>query len=823
MKTKLKKIISGCLSGIMLFSAMPMLIGSAAEEATVTWLMTTESEKWKNMGELSTTQWDNDTSLYIDVDQTTTYQQLEADPWGGCFNERGWNYMQKYLNETQIDEIMQALFGEEGLKMTAARMPIASSDYAIDMYSFTDQPDETATITRPDGSTFTTAVDYDMSTFNIDRDKELLIPYINAALELQPDLRIWASPWSPPYWMKADDSSWSNPRSVKSGGHYIGTPEMYSAYAEYFKKFIEAYREENIDIVGVAPQNEPTINTGYSSCIWTGVQLRDFIKDYLGPAMNDLGVEIYLGTFTDSADNRADPAMNDPEAAKYIDGVAFQWWSWWKARSVYNLGYDGRMLQSETMCGDGYNNWWYAENQFDLMWTYFESGIKEYYLWNMVLDTNGTRGGTNTTGGWYQNAPITVNTTNNTYNINPQYYQFKHFSHFIEPYARRIKTGGNYDGPYSLSKHQGDSQYTSELHEIAFQNPNGDNVLLVKNGSNSEKTVAINFNGRKIKPTLAAHSISTFVISGTATGDHDMTDFLKKSDTFTLTNAESGMLLSVDGDVPGREVDLIQWRSMDEVNQSWYFEQGNGENVKLYNAKTQLLVGVFGGSTAANAKTTTWNDTGTADQQWTVETVEKDDVLYSALKNAKSGLYMSTSNSAAAAAIVQTVKPANGFTDAQLWKLEMLESIEIDKSKLQEQYDEYKDFDVSGYTQDSASAFTEALENAKAVLDDQDATQKAVDNALGTLEGAIANLKRPEPTKYLIGDVDFDGEVKLKDALLVQKYVTRLTSFTDIQKFVANTYEKDTAINLKDVLIIQKFVAGIENGSYINTWQAMPE
>jgi glucosylceramidase len=109
-------------------------------------------------------------------------------------------------------------------------------------------------------------------------------------------------------------------------------------------------------------------------------------------------------------------------------------------------------------------------------------------LWNMVLDETGK-----STGNWKQCSPVVVDKTTRTITYNPQYYVFKHFSYYVQPGAHLLNVDGNY----------GD--------RAAFVNPNGDTVLVIKNRSDQDLSVTIDFNGEEIKPTLPAHSFNTFV------------------------------------------------------------------------------------------------------------------------------------------------------------------------------------------------------------------------------------------------------------------------------------------------------------------------
>lgn len=638
-------------------AAAPTVSLAADTAGEVKWVMSQNGNYMQDKGTLATTAWDadNHSELYIDVDENITYQEMAQNIWGGCFNERGWHKLMQ-LTEEERNHILDLLFDPdetEGLHLTMARMPIASSDYAMDMYSFDETED-----------------DYDLKDFSIDRDKEKLIPYIKAALERQPNLKIWASPWSPPWWMKqnADGSR----RTEKNGGFIEYTDANMKTYAQNFKKFIEAYDAEGIEIYMVSPQNEPTMNTPYSSCVWTGEQLRGFIKDYLGPEMQKLGVQIYLGTFTNSDDSRVAPTLTDNDARKYISGITYQWWSYNKARSLYHTGFNQGMMQSETMCGDGKNNWQYAEYQFDEMYMYFTNGISAYTMWNMVLEWDGVNPGGNNTAPnpWHQNAPITVNETTKQYSINPHFYEIKHYSDAVKPNARRIESGGNYDMPYKLtqdSDKEWDSVYSAELREIAFRNVDGTISLLVKNGSNQDKNVDINFNGRKVNVTIPAHSINTFTTQGTPlTGNEtDMREVVPQDEIVTIKNVGNGQVFCVDGGGTASLSNIISWDYSGQLNQQWYLQPSkvNGQDtVKMVNMKNFSVAAINGGTSNIGERLILWPDTGEENQNWFME--KSGDYWKFRHTN---GLYLTMANEAKAA---QAVQMEANDSNLQLWQVE---------------------------------------------------------------------------------------------------------------------------------------------------------
>jgi glucosylceramidase len=307
------------------------------------------------------------------------------------------------------------------------------------------------------------------------------IPFIKAAIAIRPDLKLWGVPWSPPSWMKSNNSL--------VGGWIKTDSQTMNALALYFEKYVQAYKGQGINLYMVMPQNEPGYETGYSSCRYDGNILRDFIKNYLGPkfAQDNINCQIWLGSLPNSDMTYVNPSMIDSAAKAYIQGAGFQWEGANAAHQVYNAYSDVRLMQTETKCGNHENNWSYAEEQFDLMRSYFDSGVNSYMLWNMVLDETGL-----STAAWAQCSPIVVNKSSKIVTYNPQFYMFKHFSSYVKPGACSIDSVGNY----------GDC--------VAYMNPNGENVLVVENKTANALAVAINFNGQKIKPTLPAHSFNTF-------------------------------------------------------------------------------------------------------------------------------------------------------------------------------------------------------------------------------------------------------------------------------------------------------------------------
>lgn len=366
--------------------------------------------------------------------------------FGGCFNELGHVALMK-LSEPKRRELLLDLFGEteEGCHLNFCRLPIGANDYSLDWYSLDEVKD-----------------DYELEHFSIDRDREHLVPYIKAALALNPELKLFASPWSPPAWMKDPP--------VYNWGKLIKTDRNLRSYASYFIRFIQEYRKEGIAIDQVHVQNEPVANQKFPSCMFTGSELRLFIRDYLGPQLRSSGLdtELWLGTInapgcdyrrlifdkwaTEDYDYFANEVLSDPKARQYIAGVSYQWGGKIAIQRTYESWGDRiRLMQSENECGFGDNTWEYARYVWTMLKHYIANGAESYMYWNLILEGDGR-----STWGDPQNAMVTIKLETDSYTLNPDYYAMKHFSSIIQRGARRLGL-----------------QQSAAGDALAFRNPDG--------------------------------------------------------------------------------------------------------------------------------------------------------------------------------------------------------------------------------------------------------------------------------------------------------------------------------------------------------------
>lgn len=406
----------------------------------------------------------------VTVNEANAYQTW--DGFGGAFNELGWSY----LTTTALQqEALQLLFGEDGCHFAWGRIPMGSSDYAMDRYTLDETANDTA-----------------MANFSIDRDKQKLIPYIKAAQAINPDLRFWASPWTPPTWMKASPyQTPGNPVNAFDGGSMKSDEATLNAFAQYFVKFIAAYANEGIKIDYVAPQNEPNYSQNYPSCIWSPSTFTTFVGQYLGPALASANptAQIMLGTMSNNGGNAdvavANAALADATAKNYFKVIGVQW-GMSDANQVNNLKSKAGNMPiwlSEHKCGGqpganvaaAPNDINYAKESWGYIRDAMKNGLTAYNSWNMVLDKGGK--GIDNTRVWAQNALLVADAGQLI--KTPVYYVFRHFSQFVAPGAKRVDASG------------GDA--------VAFENPDGSLVAIMYNsgGANSSYVVAIG--GKKLQ------------------------------------------------------------------------------------------------------------------------------------------------------------------------------------------------------------------------------------------------------------------------------------------------------------------------------------
>ena len=447
----------------------------------INWVCSTEQNKWIKKDSIKLN--DIKDATQFDIEVLTDHKQQTMDGWGGCFNELGWQALLT-LPVKEREKVIKEFFDpNEGLKYNICRMPIGANDYSYTWYS----------LNETDG-------DFEMKDFNIERDKNILIPYIKAAMKYRPDLKIWASPWSPPTWMKTNKHYANKPDSyndlteanaVKSGDQFIQKKEYLSAYALYLAKFVTAYHNQGINVYAIHFQNEPYTYNQWPNCSWTAHAMRDFISIYLGPKfVNDkIPAQIWFSTINNGNVAVFDTVLSQPEVRKYISGVGFQYEGRNAVAEVAKKYPELNRMQTETPCGDGTFDWKAAESTFGNIKWYVDKGVRSYMYWNMILDNTGE-----STWGWRQNAQVTIDKITKKVTYTPEFYIFKHLSYFVTPGSVKLETKGRY---YDV---------------LAFVTPEGKIILVTINTSDKPTSLKIKVGSKSFDVTLPQKSFNTLTM-----------------------------------------------------------------------------------------------------------------------------------------------------------------------------------------------------------------------------------------------------------------------------------------------------------------------
>jgi len=475
-------------------------LASAAQQGKVEWVSTTENSNWEIQKSLKTTPAKGNADAVIEIGKPL--QTIKG--FGGCFNELGWTSL-SLLSEQDRQSIFKELFRPGyGANFTICRMPVGANDFSLKWYSY----DET------DG-------DFDMKNFNIANDLQTLVLFIKSAQKYNPALKLWASPWSPPQWLKKnkhyaaamvpskakikeyadkgfkmDGMDFSNVENGLKEGQagkegtdmFIQEDQYFKAYALYFSKFIDAYKKEGINIGMVMPQNEFNSAQIFPSCTWTAQGLSKFVS-FLGPAMEQKNVDVFFGTMERANEKLVDTILTTPASGKYIKGVGFQWAGKGAIAGIHQRYPDLTLYQSEQECGDGKNDWKYCKYTWGLMKHYFNSGANAYMYWNISLVQGGI-----SHWGWKQNSLVSVDTVTKKFSYNHEYYLLKHLSHYVQPGAKLLSINGE------------------QKNMLAFKNPDSSIIIILQNDDPADKTVTLKIGDKMISPLLKADSFNTLII-----------------------------------------------------------------------------------------------------------------------------------------------------------------------------------------------------------------------------------------------------------------------------------------------------------------------
>lgn len=412
-------------------------------------------------------------TLTVNLDKT--FQSIIG--FGGAFTEAA-AYTLARMQPQKRQEIVKKYFDrEEGLGYNLGRVHINSCDFALSNYTYVEENDT------------------ELKTFDISHEKRWVFPFIKDAIKARNGkISLLASPWSPPAWMKTNGE-------MNNGGQLI--PKYRKTWAQYYAKYIKAMSSEGFDIFAITVQNEPSAVQTWDSCIYSAKEEGHFVRDYLGPVLKKEGlsyVKIYIWDHNrDIIVERAKVVLDDPQAAKYIYGVANHWYvseAFENLSKVHEMYPDKHILFSEG-CQEGglhLDSWLTGERYARNMIGDFNNWQEGWLDWNLILDETG---GPNHVGN-YCDAPIIADTKTGKIHYNSSYYYIGHFSKYVKPGAKRIEVRllGN-----------------TTIKSVGFVNEDGSISLIVMNETDKDERFQVEIKREFIQYSLKAHSIVTFLFN----------------------------------------------------------------------------------------------------------------------------------------------------------------------------------------------------------------------------------------------------------------------------------------------------------------------
>ncbi|MEU1895436.1 ricin-type beta-trefoil lectin domain protein [Streptomyces pristinaespiralis] len=549
----------------------------------------------------------------ITVDENTRYQTFTGG--GASFTDTAAWLMKGSgaLSQATRDATMRKLFSPtDGIGLSFVRNPMGGSDLARFGYTYND---------LPAGQT-----DPSLSRFSIAHDLQDVLPLTKQAEQLNPSLTLVASPWTAPAWMK--DSGQLNGGWLKA--------ENYGTYADYFVKYLQAWRDQGVPVDYVTAQNEPTCCGGYPSMSWNASGLAYFTKSELLPKLANAGLPTKVLAHDwnwDTYDAYAAQTVNDAAVRSHPNFGGVAWHGYGgnvsKQTDVHNQYPQLDAFQTEHSGGT-----WIANQQREDMMNiidYTRNWAKSVTKWSLAVDQNRGphNGGCGTCDGL-----ITVHNGDSRHgqvDFTIEYYTMGHLTKFVKPGAHRIASTGS-----------------SAVPNVAWRNPDGSKALIAYNDSSSAQTMTVNWGGQRYTYSLPGRTSATFTWSGGQSGGSEQSGALvglggKCLDVAGGSSADGTAVqlwdcngsaaqrwtLRSDGSVQalGKCLDVTSGSTSDGAKvqlytcngsgaQQWRHEAGSGD---LVNVPADKCLDASDNSSANGTRAQIWSCTGAANQKWRLQ------------------------------------------------------------------------------------------------------------------------------------------------------------------------------------------------------------
>ena len=403
------------------------------------------------------------------VDPGKAFQEILG--FGGALTEATAETLAKLPPEARNRILSDYFDPVTGHGYALCRVSINSCDFALGNYACADQPG-----------------DHTLSSFNINRDLKHIVPMLRQALEYSGNrLRILASPWSPPAWMKTN--------AAMNGGGRLKA-DCRAAWALHYVKFIQAYAAAGVPIWAISVQNEPDASQRWDSCLYSAEEERDFVRDHLGPALEKAGlahVKIVIWDHNrDQLVHRASVMYSDPEASRYVWGSGMHWYVQDKFDNVrlhHDAWPDKHILFTEGCqeCGTHLGSWAVGERYARSIIADLNRWTEGWIDWNLVLNE---AGGPNHVSNLCS-APVIVETANGTVHHLSSWYSIGHFSRTLSPGSHRILCATTHD----------------DLEAVAALRPDGQVGIVILNATDRPRQIKLHTPTTTASIALPARSI----------------------------------------------------------------------------------------------------------------------------------------------------------------------------------------------------------------------------------------------------------------------------------------------------------------------------
>ncbi len=428
--------------------------------------ITTGEERFKELGVEPWQSASGATPPGVEIDATRRFQSIYG--FGGAFTDASC-YQLSRMEPARRGQLIEELVGAQGLRLSVGRTCIGSSDYSRSAYSFDDSPEP----------------DPDLKNFSIAHDRDYILPMLREAVHANPELFLFSAPWSPPGWMKTGNSL--------LGGSM--RKQYFASYAQYFVKFLEAYRAEGVTIGAVTIQNEvDTDQDGrMPATLWGQEYEAEFIREFLGPALRSASLDTKIWLLDHNYDlwGRVEDQLSDPSVSQYVDGVAWHGYAGTPdaMTRVHNAFPSKNAYWTEggpEITAPDYATDW-------ARWSATYAGILKNWArtivaWNLVLDEKGDPN----IGPFSCGGVVTLDSKTQKITRSGQYWAFAHYSKAVHRGARVIATKGTFQ----------------DIEHVAFANPDGDYVLVLTN-QGEERGIGCRFEGKSLNLSLPQNSIVT--------------------------------------------------------------------------------------------------------------------------------------------------------------------------------------------------------------------------------------------------------------------------------------------------------------------------